>query len=169
MLRSVKRRSLTLVLALALVAPTAAFATKPKKSKKVRPIAKIDRTRVVGAPVLTEESTPGIYVWLEDGELRFAAVPRPPDKKNRPRVDRYAVKVISTKPVKRKSGDFRVAGGGAQKMRLEAVVKQQVARGAVKTKGDVKITDASRGGKRVPIFVGPLAKRAAPTVEIGRF
>ncbi len=138
-----------------------------KAPKKARPIERLDRTRAVGAPVLDDAAKAGVYVWIEDGEYRFAAVPH--DKK-RPRNETYVVKVSASKDVKTKAlGDFAKAGAG-RSFALRARVKNEVARGAIETDGNVTVSGAHvASGKRLPIFVGPLAKRAAATVTIGRF
>ena len=47
-----------------------AFAEAPPKKKT----QKIDRTRVVGSPVLDDTAQDGVYVWLEDGWFRIAAI-----------------------------------------------------------------------------------------------
>lgn len=138
-----------------------------KAPKKERPIERLDRTRAVGAPVLDDETKAGIYVWLEDGEYRIAAVPH--DKK-RPKNETIVVKLASTKDVTTKDlGDFTKVGAG-RAFSLKVRVKQEVARGALVTEGDLTVSGAKLGnGKALPIFVGPLAKRAASTVIIGRF
>lgn len=149
-------RSVLLLTALALAAPSA-----PEKAPA---IDKIDRTRAVGAPVLDDDARPGLYVWVEDGAFQLAAVPPRDGKSKRRRSASFAAHFVSTERVTTKRADDFVVRGGGKSVQL-STRSSQITRGAFVTDGDVTIT-ASKG---VPLFVGPLAKRAARTLRIGRF
>lgn len=160
------RRFILLIAAGIFASAAGAGPAEAKKGpKKPRPVQRLDRTRAVGAPVLDEKAKPGIYVWLEDGAFRVAAVPF--EKKRR---DNYVVKLRGSKKLKVvPRGDFAARGGG-KSVTLRVRAKEEVAKSAVETEGDLEIYGARSGsGKRLAIFVGPLAKRAASSVRIGRF
>ncbi len=129
----------------------------PKK-KKVRPIAKLDRMRAVGAPVLDQEPSKGVYVWLEDGWFHVAAASGKKRGKNT-----FRVTLSSTKPIKADPLDFRRVMSGTNRITLEARVGQVVAKGRIKTEGNISVSAPHA------LFVGPLSQRASNGVRIGRF
>ena len=179
--------ALALVLGLALTAPIEAAPNRAKRkktaakrvdgTKKPSPkasgrradkrVSRIDRMWVVGAPVLDEKrSLAGLYAWVEDRALQFAARPR------RNRREALRLRVRGTRPLNTsKLGDFRVISRESNSsVLIEARVKGPVARGKIRCAGDVTLTDASTSsGRRLPLFVGPLARIAASSVVIGRF
>lgn len=140
-----------LLLAL-LLAPVAARA----KTKEA-PVRRLDRTKVVGAPVLDEKARPGVYLWVEDGWFQVAAVA----KKGR-RKARVKVRVDATKKIRKVRGDFSVRRARSGLV-LTAAVGSVPVKGKFKTGGNVTISADEA------IFVGPLARRAARSVTIGRY
>ena len=140
------------VLALCFVASSALGA--PKRQKRV---TKLDRMKAIGAPVLEADAKSGIYVWLEDGWFRFAAVGKGK------RQSRLRVTVNSSKPIKADPLDFRTVMSGGNRVTIEARVKEVPARGRIKTDGNIVVTSPH------PVFVGPLSRRAVNGVKIGRY
>jgi len=120
---------------------------------------------VVGAPVLDDAAKKGVYVWVEDRALQLAAHPG----KNKRGV--FRVRVRGTRPLVLDGlGDFKVVGRrGDTDVVLQARARGVVARGKVSCAGDITVSDASSGSRGARLFVGPLAKRAAKGVVIGRF
>ncbi len=129
----------------------------PKK-KRTRPVAKLDRMRAVGAPVLDQDPKAGVYVWLEDGWFRVAAAS---GKKRGKKT--FRVTVSSTKPIQADPLDFRRVMSGTNRITLEARVGQVVAKGRIKTAGNISVSAPHA------VFVGPLSQRATNGVKIGRF
>ena len=120
-------------------------------------IRRIDRAHVVGAPVLDGKARAGVYVWREDGLFRFAVVGGEPATEFQVRANR---------PLRLKSDD---ALTWIRRGPRHYVGRSRAGQGAIETKGHIKIGKARRGGRRVRIYLGPLAQRAASTVEIGAF
>lgn len=120
--------------------------------------------RVVGGPVLEADARPGIYVWVEDGFIQFAAVAKSE------RRHRMQVKVESSAAIDFvELGDFRTSAVGPQRMVLETVVQMVPARARLKTGGEVVVSEARIGEQTAPIFVGPMSELAARRVRIGRY
>lgn len=124
---------------------------------KEAPVRRLDRTKVVGAPVLDEKAKPGVYVWVEDGWFQVAAVPKKGARKTR-----VKVRVDATSKIAKVRGDFSVRRARSGLLMTAAVGSVPV-KGRFETSGDVTISADER------IFVGPLAKRAAKSVTIGRY
>lgn len=123
-------------------------------AEAARPIAKIDRAKVVGAPVLDEKALPGVYVWLEDGWFNVALLANPKH--------RITVRASSTKAIDRVEGELAKDRDG-RKLVLSGMAGKVPTRSRFKTEGQLTVT------ADFPIFVGPLSKPAAKTVEIGRY
>lgn len=134
------------------------------------PLKKIDRMKLVGPPVLDDTTAPGLYLWIEDGWFQLAAVTDLPFGTKKRRLKTYAITVSSTKPITEKLGGFKRAGGSETGFTAHVAVGAHPERGRFKTEGEVVISNVeTEQGHSVPIFVGPLAKRAATSVRIGRF
>ena len=123
---------------------------------RARAIKRIDRAHIVGSPVLDKTARPGLYIWREDGRFQFAAVGR----------TSIRFEVISTEPIRasidegmvwERLGPRRFLGRGV------------AARGAIATRGRIKVGRARRGSRRARIYLGPLAERGAKAIEIGAF
>jgi hypothetical protein len=123
----------------------------------VVPLKRVDRMMAVGAPVLDENASEGVYVWLEDGWFNVAAVSRSKGKRKS-----MSVSVRSTKKIQKAEGDFtaRESDGG---LSLSASVGGVVVKGRFRTEGDITVTTPHG------LFVGPLSKPAASPVSIGRY
>ena len=128
----------------------------PTKEPKDAPLKKVDRTMAVGAPVLDEKTQEGIYVWLEDGWFNVAAVSRARSKRS------MSVAFRATKKIEKTEGDFtkRDQSGG---INLSASVGEVAVKGRFKTEGEVTVKTTH------PLYIGPLSKKAASTVSIGRY
>lgn len=133
------------------------------------PLKKIDRARVVGPPVLDASAAAGIYVWLEEGWYQIAAVTNLPYGTQKRMTKTYKVAISSTKEISDKLGSFKKERGGQKDMKLSVTVGATAERAQFKTDGDITVSGALEGKRAIPIFVGPLSKRAAATVHIGRF
>ena len=133
--------------------------------RSTEPVRRIDRMWAVGSPVL-EEGKAGVYAWVEDRAVQLAA------RAGRSGRGVYRVRVRATEDLdlSQLSGFRVVAKAAENNVLLEATVKGAPARGAVRSKGDITLSDAERSpGKPARVFVGPLARPAASTVVIGRF
>ncbi len=137
--------------------PERARSAAPREGKRPL-IRQIDRAHVVGAPVLDGEARPGVYVWREDGLFRFAVVG--------PASATTEFQVRASQGVEVVERDGIVWQRRAPRHLL---ARGRSGRGALRSRGHIKIGLARRGKRRVRIFVGPLAARAASTVEIGAF
>lgn len=128
------------------------------------PVRRVDRMWAVGAPVLDASAKVGVYAWVEDKALQLAA--HPGDGRGV-----FRVRVRGTRPLELEGlGDFEVVGRrGDRDVVLQARTKGRTARGKVACNGDLTVTDATRGRRGARLFVGPLAKRAAKRLVIGRF
>lgn len=141
-----------------------------KKKAKSRRRGQVDRTKVVGAPVLDADAQGGVYLWLEDGWFQVAAV----GKKGtlaKARLGQVQVRVESTAAIdRRKLGDFRARGSKRQFVATTRL-RKTTSRGQFRTEGDVTLSLARKVGsnKSVPIYLGPLAKRVGKKVTIGRY
>ncbi len=124
---------------------------------KPAPVRRIDRAHVVGAPVLDERARPGLYIWLEDGRFRFAVVGGRSATQFQVRANRPMAVANEDAMVWLKRGPRHYVG------------RSRSGRGSIATRGHIKVGRVRRGGRRVRMFVGPLAWRAASTVEIGAF
>lgn len=134
------------------------------------PVRRIDRMRVVGTPVLDRSTSPGIYVWLEDGWFQLAAVTDLPFGTKKRRTRTYRVRISSTKPIQEKLGNFQRRGGkGDKELELEVVVGANPERAQVRTDGEITVSHAVVDGADLAVYVGPAAKPAAPEVRIGRY
>lgn len=140
-----------LLAALFLLAPGA-------PAKRSKPLQQLDRTKAVGAPVLDEKTKEGVYVWLEDGWFNVAAVARSKKRKKQ-----MSVSVRSTKKIAKTEGDFGARAQSNTTLSLSARVGEVPVKGRFKTEGDVTVSSSHA------LFVGPLSKRAAATVSIGRY
>ncbi len=143
---------------LALLFATVAVAKAP-------PVRKMDRMWAVGAPVLEEGADRGVYVWVEDGALQLAAWPGTKNKKSTFRLRIEGTRALSLSGL----GDFKVVSKLPNGVIVEVTRRSRMARGKVVCKGDLTISEVTRGARRETLFVGPLAKRAAKLVTIGRF
>jgi hypothetical protein len=133
------------------------------RAEERAPVERIDRMRVVGAPPLDARSPEGVYVWLEDRAFQLAAVAAPGATRS------FTVRVDASDGLATELlGDFSVTARSGAGLVLRARVEGSPARGAVRTRGAVAVSAASAGGEPVPIFVGPLAVRGAPSVRIVR-
>lgn len=149
---------------------TAGAASLPAEGRAAPPLRVVDRMKVVGAPVLDETTAEGVYVWIEDGTVRVAAVPKAASGAQKPRRRTFAVRVESNQTITAVSGgDFEIRGAGSGSVNLAAKLTSAPAQVTLRTQGEVVVAAASADGKGVPIFVGPLASRAVPGVRIGRF
>ncbi len=145
-------------LLLALASPVTSHA----KSSAVR---RIDRMWVVGAPVLDAQTPAGVFAWVEDGALQLAAWSAG-SKHRTLRVRVQGTRALSLK----KLGGFKVVSRiSDSQVILQATAKAKPARGSIACKGDITLSDARRGGLPTNLYVGPLAKKAAKSVLIGRF
>lgn len=133
------------------------------------PIDKIDRARVVGPPVLDKTAKEGVYVWLEDGWYHVAVQTDLPFGTKKKRTKTFTLSFASTKPITAKLGSFKRTGGSDGDLDLRVVVGPEPEIAKFQTEGDISVSRASTGRARAQIFVGPLAKEAAPSVKIGRF
>lgn len=139
------------------------------------PIKQIDRKKVVGPPVLDERASEGIYVWLEDGCFQLAAVTDLPFGSRKRRTKTFTIHVSSTMPITEDAGAFKKTGGktgaGGNTWIAEVVAGPEPERRQFKTEGEITILEVHAEGKKgpLPIYVGPLAKRAAAGVKIGRY
>jgi hypothetical protein len=132
-------------------------------------IHKIDRTKVVGPPVLDDTAAEGVYIWLEDGWFQLAAVTNLPFGTKKKRTKTYTLSVASTQPIQEKLGRFKKTGGREKAISLRVVVGPRAERGMFKTEGDITVSVVEVAGRPAALYVGPLSKRAASTVKIGRF
>lgn len=130
-----------------------------------RPVRRMDRMWAVGAPVIDDRAQAGVYVWLEERALQLAAFPGLGGR------GVFRVRVTGTRPLVLDGlGDFKVVGRrGDRDVVLQARTKGRAARGKVSCDGDVSFTDVTRGRNSTSLWVGPLAKRGAKRVVIGRF
>jgi hypothetical protein len=154
------RPLLPLALLAALAGPAPGLAASPVEE----PVRRVDRMWVVGSPVL-EEGQPGLYAWIEDRALQLAAKP---GRRGR---GTYRIRIRATDELDLSQlGGFRIVARTADNgVVLEATARDGPVRGAVRSKGDITLSDPERGsGKPARLFVGPLAKVAAPAVVIGR-
>lgn len=135
------------------------------------PLKKVDRMRVVGPPVLDATAAEGVYFWLEDGWYYLGATTTLPfGVKKAPHKTMRVHLAFAEDVTAEELGPFKKDDGGERFLELEVVVGAHPERGRFKTEGTVTIQEAKlEGGGAVPIFVGPLAKRAAAGVRIGRF
>jgi hypothetical protein len=133
------------------------------------PLKKIDRAKVVGPPVLDASAEAGVYVWLEEGWYQIAAVTNLPFGTQKRMTKTYKVAISSTKEITDKLGSFKKERGGSKDMKLSVTVGATAERAQFKTEGDVTVSGAVEGKHTIPIFVGPLSKRGAAAVRIGRF
>ena len=139
---------------------TLAAPPEPASTRRSRAIRRVDRAHVVGAPVLDSKARPGVYVWREDGVFRFAVIPRAGEAAT------TEFQVRASGPVSASSQDgFVWKRQGPQRL----LARCRSGQGALRTKGHIKIGRAQRRGRRVRIYLGPLAQRGASTVEIGAF
>jgi hypothetical protein len=129
----------------------------PQAPSKEAPVRKLDRTKAVGAPVLDEKAAEGIYVWLEDGWFNVAAVAHPKKRKKQ-----MSVTVRASKSIDKAEGDFarRAQGGG---IAFRAPVGALPVKGRFKTDGEITVSTAHA------LFVGPLSRKAASPLSIGRY
>jgi hypothetical protein len=118
-------------------------------------LKKVDRKKVVGAPVLDAKAAEGIYVWLEDGWFNVAAIARGETKP-------MTVRLRSSKSLKDAEGEFTIkkSEGG---LSFSASVGEIPVRSRFKTEGELTVNSSQ------PLFVGPLSEKAAATVSIGRY
>jgi hypothetical protein len=140
-----------------MVALFCALLTLAAPQKSEPPLKRVDRTKAVGAPVLDEKTKEGVYVWLEDGWFNVAVVAHPKKGKRS-----MTVTVRSTKKIQNTEGDFR-ADVRSNGVTFRAAVGQLPVKGRFKTEGEITVS-ASHA-----LFVGPLSKRAASTMTIGRY
>lgn len=135
------------------------------KTKSKKPLERIDRMWVVGAPALDGKPAPGVYVWVEDGRFRFAV---PPGRSSKPRFYQWTLR--STQSLKlAPGGECKVGARSARGLVLAAGSTSAVVECAVETAGDLSISRVKVGKKAASLYVGPLARRAASTLEIGRY
>lgn len=133
----------------------------PKAKPSV--VRRIDRTKVVGSPVLDDKAADGIYIWLEEGAFRLSAVNRSP------RALIFTLQLQSATEIETAGlGDFQVTGRGGS-VSVSARVGNVPVSGSFKTKGNLVVSAASNSRRVVPIFVGPLAQQGSSQVEIGRY
>jgi hypothetical protein len=123
---------------------------------KEPPLKKVDRTKAVGAPVLDEKAPEGIHVWLEDGWFHVAAVSRAKRKRT------MTVSVRSSKKIDKTEGDFS-ARAQSRGVNFSASVGEVPVKSRFKTEGEITVSTNH------PLFVGPLSKRAASSLSIGRY
>jgi hypothetical protein len=151
------------VKALAALLVGLALASAPARAAEPEPVARVDRMRVVGAPPLDARSPEGLYVWVEDRAIQFAAVGRA----DAPRT--FSVRVDAPEGLATELlGDFTVSSRSGAGLVMVARVEGVPARGALRTRGELAVSAAAAGGAPVPLFVGPLALRAAPTLRLVR-
>ncbi|MBX2813672.1 MAG: hypothetical protein KTR25_17780 [Myxococcales bacterium] len=137
-------------------------AAKPRTD---RPLRRIDRMWLAGAPALDSGPKAGIYVWLEKKSFHFGVAPNPKKPK---RV--YQWTVSSSEMVRLvPGGDCKVAARSARGLVLAAMPAAGIAQCVVKTKGEIKISRAKAGARITNVYVGPSAMQAAASVRIGRY
>lgn len=140
------------------------------------PIKKLDLMRIVGRPVLDAEGTPeGLFVFLHQGRLHLAAVPRKEDLA-RGKKSTYQVRVSMDKaPSSVELGGFsRQRQKGAKETWLLTVhVGKRAQKMSFKPEGEVVVSEArvGAGGRAgvAPILLGPLGRRGASAVSLGRY
>lgn len=136
---------------------------KPERGR----VRKIDRMWVVGRPAL-DGAPEGVYAWVADGRFRFAVSAGP--EASRPRVYRFTVKGTSSLRLET-GGDCKVAAkaDGRRGLVLAARPGREAARCGVQGSVELTVSGALQGGRAIPVFVGPGARRAAKSVRIGRY
>lgn len=128
------------------------------------PVGRIDRMWVIGEPALDGEPKPGVYAWIDRGQVAFAVAPR---RDGRLRVFQWTVQAADVELVP--EGDCKVGARSARALVLVARPVRSVARCRVEAKGEVTLRRFRVGRRAAPAFVGPLARRAARVVRIGRY
>jgi hypothetical protein len=128
-------------------------------------VRKMDRMWAVGAPVLEASAMRGVYAWVEDGALQLAAWPGTKNKKSTFRLRIEGTRALSLSGL----GDFKVVSKLPTGVILQVTRRTRMARGKIGCKGDLTISEVTRGARRESLFVGPLSKRGAKSVTIGRF
>ena len=124
--------------------------------ERLRPLKRVDRAHIVGAPVLDASAKPGVYVWREGGRYRFAV-------RGRGEV-RFRLR-----------GQRRLVPGASdgltwvRKKAREVIGRATNGRASLDTAGTLLVGPAYRGRKKVRIFVGPLAHPTVGKVKIGLY
>jgi hypothetical protein len=132
-------------------------------------LAKIDRSRVVGTPVL-DQAPRGIHVWLEDGWYRIAAISALPVGGKKTMKRDLTITVHSTKTItKVELDEWKRSGGGSESLvlRVQAGPDPEIMR--FQTEGELLISNATFEGKSTPIYLGPLSRLGQNIVRIGRY
>lgn len=140
------------------------------------PLRKVDLMRIVGRPVLDAESTPeGLYVYLHQGRVHIGAKARQEDLA-RGKKSSYQLRITTEKPpIGLDLGTFtrqRLKGGKDTSLFVVHVGKRPQ-RMSFKFEGELVVSDArvGAGGRTTaaPILLGPLGRRGASAVTLGRY
>lgn len=130
-----------------------------------RPIQKIDRMWLVGHPALDLESPEGIYAYVYDGKIAFDIVPK---GDGRVRIYQWTLRADAPLDLA-EGGDCKLAVKKRTALVLVARPVEAIARCAVLTEGELTVEKAKVGRRRAAVYLGPLARRAAARVRIGRY
>lgn len=145
------------------------FASTARAEEKPERLLKVGRQRIVGTPVLANAPR-GIHVWLEDGWWCVAAVTALPVGGKQKLRRTFAVAVRSTKKIEEAAlDDWKKSSGGTDGIVASVKVGPDPKIMKFKTEGEVMVSNATAEGEPVQIYLGPLAKTAAPIVRIGRY
>lgn len=140
------------------------------------PVRKIDVMRIVGRPVLDAESAPeGLYLYLHQGKLHLAAVARKEDL-SRGKKSTYQLRLNMDKaPASVQLGAYQrqKQKGSKESWLLTVHVGKRPQTMSFAFDGEVEVSDArvGTGGRTAaaPILLGPLGRRAASSVSLGRY
>ena len=119
----------------------------------------------VGSPVLDGERSPGLYVWVEDRNLAFAALPV---GDGRSRIFQWVVKgegPLELLP----EGDCKLAARQGDRVVIAARPLTVPARCQLKVEGEATLYAAKLGRRAADIYVGPLAQPARKQLSIGKY
>lgn len=140
------------------------------------PIKRQDVMRIVGRPVLDAETTPeGVFAYLHQGKLHLAAVARREDlARGKKSVYQLRVSLDKAPSAVELGGFSRQKQKGAKETWLLTVhVGKRAQKMSFKVDGEVILSEArvGTGGRSAPapLLLGPLGRRAAGTVSLGRY
>ncbi len=140
------------------------------------PLRKVDLMRIVGRPVLDADTTAeGLFVYLHQGRLFIAATARKDDIA-RGKKSTYQLRLTTEKtPTQVELGAFsrQKARGSKETWLLSIHVGKRAQKMSLKVDAEVVISDVrvGAGGRTsaAPILLGPLGRRGATSVSLGRY
>lgn len=130
-----------------------------------RPLTRIDRMWLAGEPALDDQPKPGIYVWIDKKNFVFAAVA---DPLKTSRVYQWTItgaQGLRLLP----GGDCKIAARDRKGIVLAARPRASVARCALSTKGEIRLSRFKTAGRPARMYVGPMGYSAARSIRIGRY